>query len=384
MEKTIQFELNNFAQVPNKLRKTVQANSPAESFDINLARLYYHRYHDSWSTAPPDPDYANCEYLRFLANCDDFRFIGNGPAANTGKKRSMSNELGQAFLRYFLHEFCGLTYFAHMNQVLNKSTHPAFGGMRIERKTKGDVPDYLCAYSVSKPFIAEAKGRFSQIRFTSSDFDSWRKQFSRIIVLDHAGISRRLKGYIVATRFTTEKDANAQAKVLIEDPETEGDRVLAEDQIGIGRACIALHYARLLFKLGFPLLSQSLDHGFVVPPDIQFVLPIWRCMLAPMKHLEFVGGILGDELPRLFSTPTGTVRYLRPSFLTGERSPVFIGLEVKRFASLRKVSLGAWEEIDNIEQLEDIDFRPSDVAWLQDGSISGRLDYFEITGTQTF
>jgi hypothetical protein len=93
-----------------------------------------------------------------------------------------------------------------MGDVIGKSTHPAFEGMRIERVASGDIPDYLCARKVTEPFIAEAKGRFSSIGFSKTEFSGWRDQFTRIRVLDRRKMLRNAKGYIVATRFVT--DAN--------------------------------------------------------------------------------------------------------------------------------------------------------------------------------
>jgi hypothetical protein len=49
-----------------------------------------------------------------------------------------------------------------MQDVLDAETHPAFNGLKIQRKTTGDMPDYLCAKSVEKAYIAEAKGRYTK------------------------------------------------------------------------------------------------------------------------------------------------------------------------------------------------------------------------------
>ena len=51
----------------------------------------------------------------------------------------------------------GVVHFAHMSEVLGKAAHAAFGGMRVERISAGDVPDYLCAREVTEPLLAEAK-----------------------------------------------------------------------------------------------------------------------------------------------------------------------------------------------------------------------------------
>jgi hypothetical protein len=183
--------------------------------------------------------------------------------------------MGQAFCTYFLYEICGITYFAHMDKVLDKTTHPAFDGMSLRRIAKGDVPDYLCAKSVLNPFIGEAKARFSNIKFTSSAFEDWREQFNRIEVLDKRNIRKNLKRFIVATKFTTKINLpKNKSKLLAEDPDVLGDENLRQDEVGLERGCIAIHYARLVSKLGLNLLSQSLEFGFVVPRDILYVLPV--------------------------------------------------------------------------------------------------------------
>jgi hypothetical protein len=275
MNKTIDFELNRFPSVPKLLRTARTSSTAKTEFTIDLARLYHHYYTDSYGVNPPNPNHANFEYLHFLSAVNDFRFLGNGPAASEGKKRTISMDLGQAFCRYFLYEFCGITYFAHMDKVLDKPAHAAFNGITVKRITNGDAPDYLCSISPNQPFIGEAKGRFSNISFSSRSFADWRNQFNRIAIYDSAGIQKRLKGFIVATKFTTDKNrASNKSKVFAEDPNTPGEEFLKDNSFGLGRGCIAIHYSRLLSKLGLGLLSSSLESGFVVPEQLSFTLPV--------------------------------------------------------------------------------------------------------------
>lgn len=102
MKRIMDFEPSRFTQVPNGLRVSPQLNQAGTEFEVALSRLFHHYYCDSYEKIPLDPNLANFESLRFLACCDDFRFCGNGPGASTGKKRTISSELGQAFLRCFL------------------------------------------------------------------------------------------------------------------------------------------------------------------------------------------------------------------------------------------------------------------------------------------
>lgn len=385
MNKIIQFELNKFPYVPTLLRTASNQNIPETEFTVDLARLYHHYYTDSYGVNPPNPNHSNFEYLNFLSSVNDFRFLNNGPAASVGKKRNISMDLGQAFCRYFLYEFCGITYFAHMDKVIDKLAHPAFNGISIRRIAKGDVPDYLCSSSPNKSFIGEAKGRFSNISFTSDKFSKWRDQFNRIAIYDNSGTQKKLKGFIVATKFTTEKQKSSdKSKLFAEDPETPGEVFLNENSEGLGRATIAMHYSRLLSKLGLNLLSSSLESGFVVPEDLSFNLPVWRCNFEPLKGELFVGGFFSEQEPQLTKTNSETYIFYPNILKLGVPSPSFFGISVRVMKRLRQLSHGYWNLLSEIPQLDDSEYRPSNLAWLRDGSISGALDFFEFIGTETF
>ncbi|MGE5456984.1 MAG: hypothetical protein ACM3RX_01375 [Methanococcaceae archaeon] len=291
MYKRIKFSLKNYPSTPNALRAIQTIDSPCNDFIVQLARLYHHYYTDFWGVKPINPDHTNFEYLRYLDSCNDFRFLSARVSNSTAQKRVISFSMGQAFCRYFLYEFSGITYFAHMDKVLNKELHPAFDGMKVKRIAEGSVPDYLCAKSVSKPFIAEAKGRFSNIDFNSVEFNEWRQQFTRIRVFDRNSIPKKIKGFIIGTKFSTDtQSVKNKSKVYSEDPNTDGEEYINSDNLGIGKGCIALHYARLLSKLGLQLLASSLDEGFVVPSELSFNLPIWRCKYPPLEGETFIGG----------------------------------------------------------------------------------------------
>jgi len=100
--------------------------------------------------------------------------------ASLVKRCALSTEIGQAFCRLMLHDYFGIVYFAHLNGVIRKGTHLALGGLRVERSSTGDIPDYLCARKVSIPSIAAAKGRFSTVSIASAEFQQWR---------DHSNVS---------------------------------------------------------------------------------------------------------------------------------------------------------------------------------------------------
>lgn len=385
MNKSINFRLNKFPSVPHVLRKIPLIDEAKTEFTIDLARLYHHYNMDKWGNAPIDPDPGNFEYLRYLYSSNDFRLLESAVSTSSSTKREVSFRLGQAFCRYFLYEFCGITYFAHMDKVLERPLHPAFDGMRISRRSDGDVPDYLCAKSVIKPYIAEAKGRFTNISFASAEFKTWREQFTRIKVADKYGINKKLKGYIVGTKFVTDKNSPITMPcIMAEDPETIGEEYISGNQLGLGKGCIALHYAELIYKLGFNLLAASLDEGFIVPNDIQYQLPVWECHYPPLQGERFVGGYIGDSELHFQQQSNGHAVFYPNILRLGIPSPTFFGLRASTFRILRKVCMGQWDMLSEIPELPDTEFRGSNIAWLRDGSVSGSLDFFSLAGTETF
>jgi len=220
MNRTVRFQLNRVRPTPTGLRADPTIDAPALETSVNLGQLFLQYYFDSYPSGPPNPDPSRFEYLQLVSSASEFRLHAHVTVASTVKKRSLSTEMGQAFCRLMLHDHFGIAYFAHMTEVLNKPTHAAFEGMRIERTSPGDVPDYLCARKVTVPHVAEAKGRFSSISFASAEFKRWREQFTRIRVVDRAGIPKVLKGFIVGTRFATETNsATVQTTTFIEDPD---------------------------------------------------------------------------------------------------------------------------------------------------------------------
>jgi hypothetical protein len=234
---------------------------------------------------------ADFEHLQFLLPTNDFRVQGDGIGASTSIRRHRSNELGHAFCRWFLHDHLNITYFEHMEHVLRRSVHRAFAGLRVERTSVGDTPDYFCAESVDKIFLSEAKGRCSSVSFSSAEFASWRAQFNRVAVKDHAGHPRTVKGFIVATRFATETKPTVRTTLFAEDPQTPGDGPLsAEDGFQLGATVISAHYGEIAAKLNQPLLASALTNGFSVPEEIRFPVTIWTFQMEPLKGVRFVGG----------------------------------------------------------------------------------------------
>jgi len=378
MDKIVDLALNNFPVTPNSLRHLPASNQPVDKIKIILSNLYHHYYLDSYGKAPPNPDPAQFEYLRFLSGTDDFRFLGNGLGASTAAKRHRSNELGQAFFRYFLHEYLGIIYFAHMQHVLDKVTHSAFDGLIIQRTQPGDAPDYLCAKSVNKVYIGEAKGRYSSVSFNNSEFRKWRQQFNRITVRDKRMSLLSLKGFIVATRFATENDSQRiKTKIHAEDPYTPGEININEVDSNLGLRILSLHYANIAEKLNQPLLASSLQNGFVLPDMIRLRVTVWELLMGPFKGTKFIGGYYSREEVQLLKAPDG-ISFMNQNILDLAAPTItFFGLEENIFRSVVKIARNGFYEVIPPPVFESPDFFYSAVSILKDGSIISPIDFLK-------
>ena len=383
MNRTICFKLNHVPQIPARLRKDREINQPADEVEINLGQLFLQYYFDSFPAGPPNPDPTRFGYLELIGASDDFRFHAFVAEASTVKKRSISAEIGQAFCRLMLHDHFGVVYFAHMKNVLNKSTHAAFDGLRIERTAKGDVPDYLCAKNSIRPFIAEAKGRFESVAFASAEFAKWRKQFDRIQVLDRGGVARRVKGYVVGTRFAT--DANAPSTrtcCFVEDPETRGESALGEGNSGsLGRAIVAIHYSRIFSKLGLSAIASALSAGYHLTRQLTFQVPVWTCMSEPFQGRKFIGGFYRTTEG---ACPTLTEKGWVQPFELGQGHLAFVGLELDIAKRVAAAARESWELLDRVEQITPEGLWSSEFSWLLDGTVAAPAVQFLPTGFESF
>ncbi|HKS74961.1 MAG TPA: hypothetical protein VJQ82_17270 [Terriglobales bacterium] len=391
MERTLKLALNKFDQVPKSLIDG-KSGCPLEEITVNLTSLYHHYYLDSYGRIPPDPDPAQFEYLRFLLPTSDFRLKGDGIGVCTAVRRHSSTALGQAFCRWFLHEHVGITYFAHMQHVLDKPPAPGFDGLKVQRVDHGDVPDYLCAEEATKGvFIAEAKGRYSAINFKNREFASWRKQFERVLVTDGHGLPRTLKGYIVGTRYATEESASTvQSGLAAEDPQTPGEKPLDAGETRSLAAAIAVrHYADIATKLNQPRLGAALESGAGLPDQYLVNAVIWEYQGLELAKRRFVGGY--------YPNGTGVI----PIQLTDERQLVrrapdplrldvgegtFFGLEESIFRQIvqfarrsARDSRGREVELPNVPEFsryEQTRHFYSAISILRDGSIFAPVEFF--------
>jgi hypothetical protein len=387
MDKKILLRLNEYKPIPPSLCDPANPLGARDELVVDLAKLYHHYYLDTYGRAPPAPDPAQFEHVRFLTPASSFRFLGDGLGASTSARRNKSNELGQAFCRWFLHEHLGITYFAHVGELIDRQEARAIAGCRIERTGQGDTPDYLCAENTVSVYLAEAKGRYPSISFTSKMFAEWRSQFTRVRVLDGSGVPRAVKGHIVATRFATEEDsARIQSTIFAEDPQSPGERPLADDSArNLATAVIGVHYARIAQKLNQPLLAAALLNGISLPQEILVQVILWRMELDPMKHRLFIGGYYpGPDGDPAFDVRDGKVRALRGDPLRLDQpTGTFVGVEANVFRAVVASCRLNGRVGPQLPKLEDTGRIYSAISMLRDGSTIGPVEFFTPVGAET-
>lgn len=377
MFKTLALALNKYPSVPQSLRLNPANNVAKDVVEVDPARLYHHFYLDTRGYAPINPDPAQFTYLDHLTPTQELRCVGDGFGIGTAYRRSTSNQLGQAFCRWFLYDHLKITYFAHMDEVLDRAAHKDFGGYTVKRVENGDAPDYLCSQNISMVYLAEAKGRTSSISFGSADFQKWRKQFDRVVVQTSAGVPQITKGHIVATRFATEATPRVKSKIFAEDPASPGDEPLREAP-GLGAAVVALHYASIAAKIRQPILSAALASGVTVPVEIQFPAVVWEFVAGPLVGKRFVGGFFpgnADGDIAHYTLKNGSI-LLKQNTLRLDIGPgTFFGVAEEVFQTLCTMARSGDPIASQLAQYPDIPFFYSGASLLRDGTLIVPLDF---------
>jgi hypothetical protein len=379
--------MSKYPVVPHTLRADPTNNQAADTLPVNLASLYHHYYLDSHGTALPNPDPAQFEHVRFLMPTQDFRLQGSGIGVASGFKRHRSTELGQAFCRLFLHDHFNITYFAHMEHILDRQLHRAFGGCRIDRTSSGDSPDYFCAENANRVFLAEAKGRYEAISFKSKEFAKWRNQFTRVTFKDAQGWQRSIKGHIVAVRYATELDGpRIKSSIFAEDPASPGERSLDGDDAGeLGAAVIASHYSGIAAKLRQPLLASALATGLALPDELAVQAFTWRVVAGPLAGRRFVGGFFGPpgSEPSITQTEDGIVTRWPLPIRLDSAAATFFGVEETIFRQVVKMARTGLRTADQLSTFEGPGFFYSGFSTLNDGSALGPSEFFNLEGPLT-
>lgn len=382
MQKSVRVALNNFPAVPTSLNDPAKPGHALPEIMVDLADLYHHYYLQSYDRAPPNPDPANFEHVRYLDPGIAFRFQPNGLGANKTKKQNNSNELGEAFCRWFLAEYLDIKHVARIDDVRNHGALSWASGVSVDYNpgTEGDAPDYFCVEPTGQVSLAEAKGTIEAVGFKAKKFAAWRSQFNRVRVLDQAGNAMSVKGYIVAMRWAVHSHSSAIFTTLsAEDPQTPGERAFFDESGGFAAAVRSLHYAPSLAKIRQPVLSAALATGTTIAGELSFQVVLWECLLPTLKGLRFVGGYFPTDpdsvLPfrieggKLVAVPNDPLRLDRS---TG----TFIGIEEKTFRHLVSTARSGPLTINNLPRVERRITGFSGASYLSDGHVLGPVDLF--------
>jgi hypothetical protein len=193
--------------------------------------------------------------------------------------------------------------------------------------------------------------------------------------------TRSTKGFIVATRFVT--DANAvktRTTTYIEDPDTEGFPLSEEHRTILGRATMALHYARVFAKLDLTLLASALSLGYSLTRQLTFQVPVWTCISPPFQGNKYVGGYY-QTVPG--KSPVLTDRGWKLSGELGAGHAVFVGVDAAVASQAAAAARGEWHSLDNIQPPLPEGLWSSEFAWLPDGTVAAPLTYFLPSGLLT-
>ncbi|GIQ76208.1 hypothetical protein BraRD5C2_46520 [Bradyrhizobium sp. RD5-C2] len=255
----------------------------------------------------------------------------------------------------------------------------------IKRCDVGLLPDFFCAEAVDRIFLAEAKARHEAVNFGNRAFKSWRDQFGTVVVERPKGTPLSVKGYIVAIRFATEAMPYTKSSLYAEDPKTPGEIDLhGERGLPLGRAVISLHYAELVEKLNQPLLAEALENGFVVPAEVPIRAAVWQLLIGPLAGKRFVGGYYSsDSGARAYLDGNGKVGFMfSDPFRLDIRHATFVGVEEGIFGQVVAFARGA--PVQEIGQLQGVQFASNAISILRDGSVIGPVEFFSPIAVRNF
>lgn len=388
MQKSVRLALNNFPAVPHSLLDPSMPGQAVSEITVDLADLYHHYYLQSFDRAPPNPDPSHFEHVRYLEPCTPFRFQPNGLGANKTKKQNNSNELGEAFCRWFLDTHLDISQVARIDDVRDHGALAWAGGVSVQSDTtvEGDAPDYFCVEPNGHVSLAEAKGTIEAVGFGAKKFETWRKQFDRVRVLGPTGEPLSVKGYIIAMRWAVHThSANIFTKLSAEDPETKGERPFFDESGAVSAAIRSLHYAPSLAKLRQPILSAALATGTTIAAELSFQLVLWESFLSSLKGLRFVGGYFPTD-------PEGTLPYairdgkfvMAPEdpFRLDRSTGTFIGIEEATFRRLVDTARNGPLQINELPRLDRRITGYSGASYLRDGHVLGPIELFRPVATE--
>jgi len=384
INKTIKFFLKDFEAIPNSL---INSRGLKEFLNVNLSQLYWHYYKDKNLFNPPKVNPLLLENLRFISNSTDFRFKKKSKQSRDYKRIDTFGH-GQAFCRWFLYKYLGISYFAPISDFINNEEHKAFNRSLIKRVQKGDTPDFLCANkNYRNIFVAEAKGTFARLDFNSSKFIKWRAQFDRIQVINNRGRILGLKGFILASSFASINNKDRFTSLFVEDPEIKGEKLNSDDVESTNdllKGILSIHYGQVLKYLNYDIIASALIEGFEIPDEYKFNFPIYRSNLDPLKNKQFIGYKVPISFDNAF------LEEFQHYFL--KRVPIdfrwfninhqFVGLEYNILKILRNSIKGNWNNLLEINEYDDINTNENidnKFTLYRDGSVVGLNENFYLS-----
>ncbi len=390
MQKSVKLAINDFPNVPPSLQSSKDPATSVDQITVELADLYHHYYLHNYDRVPPNPDPAHFEQIRYLMPCPEFRFQHGGQGANRTFKGNKSNELGEAFCRWFLDKHLDIHHVASIDSVRDHGALAQHGGVSVESDPDvvGNGPDFFCVESDGSISLAEAKGSRHAVGFTTKEFQTWRDQFNRVRVLDAHGQPMSVKGYIVAMRWAHQEDgANIFTKLSAEDPKTPGERPFVDESRGFAAAVKSIHYAGSLRKLRQPVLSTALAHGLLIPDELQFQVVVWQSVLPQLKGLRFVGGYFPSDpeggLP--YSIHEGKIIMQHKDPLRLDiGSGTFFGIAEHVFDRLVATARFGPAVINELRLMDRVATGYSGASLLKDGHVLGPVELFYPAEVLTF
>ncbi|MGV1787023.1 MULTISPECIES: hypothetical protein [Agrobacterium] len=392
MLKTVKLKLKDFPNIPGSLLDSGSyGGTPSALSEIpvnlnDLFRFYYLQSYDLWVSG----HFAFLfEHVRHLEPITAFTFSKNGLGAHKTKKQNNSNDLGEAFCRWFLSTHLNIHHVARMDDVCGHGAITAAVGWSVKRSSQGDAPDYFCVDQRGLVTLAEAKGTMDSLTFKNAKFVKWRQQFDRVTIRDPAGHAVYVKGYIVAMRWKIlPKHGNRiDTTLFAEDPNSPGERPLDDNGMPHFSAAVrSLHYAPSLARLGQPLLSAALAAGTAMDRKEVIRATVWKSVRPELSGLRFVGGCFYYAEEGFATSPLNLSHMAALDLLRRRRKmqPIllpsighFFGIEEKTFYRLVAAGKEGPLEINKLPELERRTIDEGGVGLLPDGHVFGPYEAFE-------
>lgn len=367
---------------PKEIAPAASIRAEKDLFDVslNMKKAFHQGYIEKHGTKPPATNPLFHEYDHLLVSGDEFRFKGVGFGSDKESKQRISGELGRIISRAYLSQFHNMTWFQPVQNLINRN----YKGYSVEKVHKGDTPDWLCADSARKVFLAEAKGRSpslsskTEIGRSYREMPDWRNQFKSVKVIKD-GVAKRLKGWIVANRWVTQKTPKLSPLIYVEDPASNGQEELKEEQaIEFTQVIASLHTARNLERLGYEYLAIRVIGNINKPSELERrEVHLWRCLAPGLENLRFVGRILPTPglrnfdfaFDEFFHFERGSRGWLRTVIDEQRRFSLFDGIEL----SVLKNALSG----EAINEVQVPDLPLAGLSILRDGSLIAPMDLME-------